>query len=396
VLGRRGDARARRDLNPDVAQSHFSAGEGAQQHQLVQVAQMADAEQLPRQASEPSAQRQVVAAERHVDHVRGILAFGHHDGAHRVRVPLGRFGAQLQAPGAHRRTHALGETGMAREDRFETLFQDDRERLAQAIQHRNRRRVGEVSRRVRLDHVAEIEEHARAAGLFSGSERLGAGAHDPEARRQHQAFLRAGHGEIHLPLVHPEIDRSDGADAVDVQQRGVLGGVDGAAHRSQVARHAGGGFVVHDQHALDLVLTVLGQDRLDAVDRRALAPLHVDDIHPHAVSLRQVDPQVAELSVAGREHSVAGRQRVDEGCFPPAGAGRGKKKRLARGGPEHLLQVAEQAGRQVGERRRAVILHGAVHRAQDPVGHVGRSRDEEKITAGHSVVLDERGKGKRG
>ena len=172
----------------------------------------------------------------------------------------------------------------------------------------------------------------------------------------------------------------------------MLGGVDGAAHRAEVARHAGSGFVVDDQHALDLVLTVLGQDRLDAVHGRSLAPLHVDDVHPHPVPLRQVDPQVAELSVARREQTVAGRQRIDERRFPAAGPRRGKDEWLAGGGLEHLLQVAEQAGRQVGERGRAVILHGAVHRAQDPLGHVGRSWDEEEITAGHKVVLDEREK----
>src|SRR5205814_965138 len=96
---------------------------------------------------------------------------------------------------------------------------------------------------------------------------------------------RTAVGEVTLALGHPQIERSDRADAVEIEQPGMMGGVDGAAHRAEVARHAGSGFVVDDQHALDLVLTVLGQDRLDAVDRRALAPLHVDDIHPHAVAL---------------------------------------------------------------------------------------------------------------
>jgi hypothetical protein len=85
---------------------------------------------------------------------------------------------------------------------------------------------------------------------------------------------------------------------------------------------------------------------------------------------------VTELSVAGREQPVAGRQRVDEGRFPAARAGRLKNEGLAGGRPEYLLQVAEQAGRQVGKRGGAVVLHRAVHRAQDPLGHVGRAWDE--------------------
>src|SRR5207237_455048 len=110
---------------------------------------------------------------------------------------------------------------------------------------------------------------------------------------------------------------------------------------------------------------------------------------------RQAQPQRAEWSVAGREQPVARRERVDEGRFPPAGAGRGKDERLAAGRLEHLLQVAEQSGRQVGERRRAVILHRTIHRAQDALGNVGRPWDEQEVTAGHKGVLDERGKTKR-
>src|SRR5205807_1226425 len=92
---------------------------------------------------------------------------------------------------------------------------------------------------------------------------------------------------------------------------------------------------------------------------------------------------------------VAGRQCVDEGRFPPAGAGRRKDEWLGSGRLEHLLQVAEQSGRQVGERRRAVILHRTIHRAEDALGYVGRPWNEQEVTAGHKVVLDERGKTKR-
>src|SRR5438128_10160134 len=40
--------------------------------------------------------------------------------------------------------------------------------------------------------------------------------------------------------------------------------------------------------------------------------------------LGEIDPQVAELAVPRREHPIARRERVDERCLPPAGAGRGE------------------------------------------------------------------------
>src|SRR5579871_5225288 len=60
LLGR-GDAAAQRHRNADVAESKLGAGERAQQHDLVQAAQMADAKGPPRQLGKPDAERQLVA-----------------------------------------------------------------------------------------------------------------------------------------------------------------------------------------------------------------------------------------------------------------------------------------------------------------------------------------------
>src|SRR2546422_4920150 len=89
---------------------------------------------------------------------------------------------------------------MPGEDVLESFFGQDGERLAQAVEERERRRVGEVARRVRLEHVPEVEEHARALRLVTGGERLGARAHDPEPGGEHQPLLRSGDREVHLPV----------------------------------------------------------------------------------------------------------------------------------------------------------------------------------------------------
>src|SRR5947208_2675028 len=99
-------------------------------------------------------------------------------------------------------------------------------------------------------------------------------------------------------------------------------------------------------------------------------------------------------SALGREQAVAGRQRVHEGSFPPARPRRGKNERLAGGRLEHLLQVAEQSGRELGERGGAMIFHGAVHRAQDPLRDVGRPWDEQEVAAGHKNHHRREGKNK--
>ena len=56
--------------------------------------------------------------------------------------------------------------------------------------------------------------------------------------------------------------------------------------------------------------------------------------------------------------------------------------------PEVVLKIffsSWRSGRgQRREVRRAVILHGAVHGAEDPVGHVGGPGNEEVIAAGHA------------
>src|SRR5205823_11293225 len=121
--------------------------------------------------------------------------------------------------------------------------------------------------------------------------------------------------------------------------------VDRLADGPDVARHARRRLVVDDENPFDLVLLVLRQDLPDTVGRGALAPFDVDDVDAQAVTLGEVDPQVAELPVAGREDPVARRPGVDERRFPPAGAGRGEEERLPRRRLEYRAEIAEQSGR---------------------------------------------------
>src|SRR6266705_792546 len=165
-----------------------------------------------------------------------------------------------------------------------------------------------------------------------------------------------------------------------------------AADGADIARHAGCRLVVDDEDPFDLVLRVLRQDLPDAVGWRALAPLDIDDVHAQAMPLGEIDPQVAELAVPRREHPIARRERVDQRCLPPAGAGRGEDERLPRRRLEGFPEIAEQAGGQLGERRGAVVLHRAVHGAEDSLGYVRGAGDEQEIAAGHKKRPQREGK----
>src|SRR6266550_2907813 len=144
--------------------------------------------------------------------------------------------------------------------------------------------------------------------------------------------------------------------------------------------------------AASIALRVLRQDLPDPVGWRALAPLDIDDVHAQAMPLGEIDPQVAELAVPRREHPIARRERVDERRLPPAGAGRGEDERLPRRRLEDFPEIAEQAGGQLGERRGAVVLHRAVHGAEDSLGYVRGAGDEQEVAAGHKKLPQREGK----
>src|ERR1035437_11121657 len=87
---------AERYGNSRIVQRHLDARERAEHHELVDVADMPDAEDFPDETARTAAERQVVAAERDVDDLLRVEAIGHHDGRDRVRVDLGVEGAELE------------------------------------------------------------------------------------------------------------------------------------------------------------------------------------------------------------------------------------------------------------------------------------------------------------
>ena len=87
----------------------------------------------------------------------------------------------------------------------------------------------------------------------------------------------------------------------------MLGRVDRAAHGGDIAGDAGRGLVMHDEHALDLVVLVGAERLLDAIGIDAGAPLLLLDDDVEAVAAGELDPQMAELAEPRGEQLVARR-----------------------------------------------------------------------------------------
>ena len=87
----------------------------------------------------------------------------------------------------------------------------------------------------------------------AGGQRLLRHGVEAEARRQHEALLRGGHGDVHSPFVVAVVDGADRRDRVHDEQRRMAGAVHRAANLGDAARHARRRLVVHDHDRLDRV-----------------------------------------------------------------------------------------------------------------------------------------------
>src|SRR5256885_8801045 len=103
-------ARKVRHCSPDAFHSdrhacefkpHFDSGQRAHEGEIVEVAQMADAEDLAGQAAEPGAERHVESFKNDLAYAVRVVSGGKKDGGERARI-LARVGGEyFKAPGAY-------------------------------------------------------------------------------------------------------------------------------------------------------------------------------------------------------------------------------------------------------------------------------------------------------
>src|SRR5712691_9174529 len=78
-------------------QAHLDAGEGAGEHQIVEVAEVSDPEDFSCELAQTGAERHVVGFENDLAQRVGVVAGGHHHRGERVRILLGHRAQDLQA-----------------------------------------------------------------------------------------------------------------------------------------------------------------------------------------------------------------------------------------------------------------------------------------------------------
>jgi hypothetical protein len=142
-----------------------------------------------------------------------------------------------------------------------------------------------------------------------------------EARRQHQPLLRAGHGDVDAPLVVAVVDRGQREMVSTISSAGCLAA---SMARPHLVDARGGARRV----SLCTTHTALMVCALSCARRASMAlasaPLRqsdFDELRLQAELDGHVAPQRGEVAGLVHQHLVAGRQRIDEGRLPRAGAG---------------------------------------------------------------------------
>ena len=188
---------------------------------------------LPRELAEPGAERHVEALEDRscgARRRRGRRASAPPSAT--LEYSRGSSAQDLEPPGAHRAPRRLGVPLRGARRRCRALLPQQHLRAPRAG-----RRAGWSPACTGSSRSCRWRASPPSPSTLRGSfarlrrrERLGQTQLKRQARRQHQALLRAGDGDVDAPLVVAVVDRGERRDRVDQQQRRMAG-----AHRSPCA-----------------------------------------------------------------------------------------------------------------------------------------------------------------
>ena len=251
---------------------------------------------------------------------------------------------------------------------------DQSQRLAQPDDDRHRRREAHLVLRHVLQLVGEAEIELRQGRALGLPPRLLVERAEPEARRQHQALLRARYHQVDGPGVHRQIGDTEARHRVDDENRVVLAG--GRGVRPDVVQHAGRGLAVLHEHRLHLGMALQRLGQPPGIDGLTERRAQIDHVEP--VRSGEIEPAVAELPGADDHDAVAGRQRIDDGRLHRARS-RARERDHLGGRLEELLE----RGAHLDEER--LVLRGPMvddrlrHREQDLARNGSRTRRHQLI-----------------
>jgi hypothetical protein len=277
--------------------------------------------------------------------------------------------------------HRFRQQPMAPEGVVEPFGGQDVERLAQREQEMHRRGAGVLLVVLRPVALGPVPIRRAQAGTLVRGAGTVADRDERQAGRRHQPLLRRRHRDIDAPGIHLERHAAERRYRIDHQQRGMAGGLDGAADRFQIVARAGGGVDLHHHDRLDGMLGVAAQPRFNLIGADRAAPVALQHLDVAAHRAGGVAPADREPAAFQHQHLVAARQHVADHRLPGAVTVGDVDVGLALGGE----QPAEVGKKPLAERHhllRVDVERRAMHRLQHLVGHGGRARNRQEFPSG--------------
>ncbi len=285
-------------------------------------------------------------------------------------------------PGVDRGVHRPGRAPRGGPTRRRAPPRDHRQRLAEAVHVRHRRRaaVAQVVRPV-LRAVRPVPVAGPQAGVLVGGPRLGAGPHEAEPGRHHQPLLRGGDGDVDAPLVHLVRARSRArrcsrpSAAPDDRRRRSRRRMAAMSLRTDVPVSTcttKTALIVRSVSARSRCLDGGGIDRRPVGARASISISTPDNaaISPHTTANR---PDSSTSTRSPRDSVLRDRH------LPRAvTVGHGDERRRRRAGDAG--QLLEDLVGDVEQLTRVDVGHRPVHGRQHPVGDHRRPGDRHHVT----------------
>src|SRR6266481_765773 len=180
-------------------QTHFHACQRANQHEIVEIAKMADAENSAFHPAQACAQGDIVLLKRNSAEAVRIVSLRCEDRSERIRIFTRIERHHFQSPVANGSAHSFRVAVMPGKDIFHALFQQHGDGFPQSKKKIGGRSVGKKAARVIGEHLLPVPIGARHAIRLRCSHCLLRYSVEAQPRWQHQAFLRSGDGYVNSP-----------------------------------------------------------------------------------------------------------------------------------------------------------------------------------------------------
>ena len=294
------------DVGAELGERQLDGRERRPDVEDVEVADVADAEDLPLQRPLAGRERDAVSIAQQEQQLAGVDALGRADGGHdRGAVVVGR--EELEPHGLDPFAAGAAESNVMLERRLETLFEQEAERDVETDDERDGRRERRVEDLLRLARPLPVEVEARQRPARVP----GAPARPRRPRGPGGVISAFCEPETTTSMPHSSVSsgtapRLETASTTETAPASRAA----AARLLHVGDDAGRRLAVRQQ---DDARLALGEPRREIVGDRRLAPLVFETVDLAAVRLGDLRPAVAERAAGDDADPLAGRAEVGDG-----------------------------------------------------------------------------------